>query len=81
MAKTSHKSKIKRYPTDLNDKKWEIINPLLPIGLSGGRSREVSLRKIINAVLYITRIVRTVITFAGQQVRYGNVSTIHCAQK
>ena len=55
MSKTSHQSKVKRYPTDLNDKKWEIINPLLPIELSGGRPREVSLRKIINAVLYITR--------------------------
>ncbi len=55
MAKKSNKSKAKRYPTDLSDKKWEIINPLLPRGLSGGRPREVSLRKIINAVLYITR--------------------------
>ena len=55
MAKKSNKSKVKRYPTDLSDKKWEVINPLLPAGLSGGRPREVSLRKIINAVLYITR--------------------------
>jgi len=55
MAKKRHKSKVKRYPTDLNDKKWEMINPLLPIALSGGRPREVSLRKIINAIFYITR--------------------------
>ena len=55
MAKKSNKSKVKRYPADLSDKKWEVINPLLPAGLSGGRPREVSLRKIINAVLYITR--------------------------
>ena len=55
MAKKPNKSKVKRYPTDLSDKKWEIINPLLPTGLLGGRPREVSLRKIVNAVLYITR--------------------------
>jgi transposase len=48
-------SEVKRYPTDLNDKKWEIIEPLLPRALSGGRSRTVSLRKLINAILYITR--------------------------
>jgi len=46
-------SKVKRYPTDLNDKKWEIIKPLLPSALSGGRPRTVSLRKLINAILYI----------------------------
>ena len=48
-------SKVKRYPTGLNDKKWEIIEPLLPNALSGGRPRTVSLRKLINAMLYITR--------------------------
>ena len=40
-------SKVKRYPTDLNDKKWEIIEPLLPCELSGGRPRTVSLRKLM----------------------------------
>ena len=55
MAKKRNKSKVKRYPTDLNDKKWGIINLLLPEALSGGRPREVSLRKIINAIFYITR--------------------------
>jgi len=55
MAKKRNKSKVKRYPADLNDKKWRIINPLLLKALSGGRPREVSLRKIINAIFYITR--------------------------
>ena len=47
--------KVKRYPTDWNDKKWNIIRPLLPAGLSGGRPRKVRLRKVINAILYIVR--------------------------
>ena len=48
-------SKVKRYPTDLNDMKREVIESLLPCALSGGRPRTVSLRKLINAMLYITR--------------------------
>jgi hypothetical protein len=51
MAKKHRRtSKVKRYPTDLNDKKWEIIEPLLPRALSGGRPRTVNLRKLINAM-------------------------------
>lgn len=56
MAKKHRRTpKVKRYPTDLNDKKWEVIKPLLPCSLSGGRPRTVSLRKLIDAILYITR--------------------------
>ncbi len=55
MANNQQIIKVKRYPTDLNDKKWEIILPLLPAALLGGRPRKTSLRKVINAILYITR--------------------------
>ncbi len=55
MTKKRNKSKVKRYPTDLNEKKWAIITPLLPDALSGGRPREVSLRKVINAIFYMSR--------------------------
>jgi hypothetical protein len=51
MTKKRNKSKVKRYPTDLNEKKCAIITPpLLPDALLGGRPREVSLRKVINAI-------------------------------
>jgi putative transposase len=46
---------VKRYPTDLNDKKWQLLCPLLPIALSGGRPRTIRLRKVINAILYMVR--------------------------
>jgi transposase len=36
MSRKTRKSKVKRYLTDLNDKKWDIINPLLPGALLGG---------------------------------------------
>ena len=55
MSRKTRKSKVKRYPTDLNDKKWDIINPLLPGALLGGRPRKISVRKLINAILYVTR--------------------------
>ena len=55
MSRKTRKSKVKRYPTDLNDKKWDIINPLLLGALLGGRPRKISVRKLINAILYVTR--------------------------
>jgi putative transposase len=40
----------KAYPTDLKDKEWEILKPLLPEAKPGGRRRSVDLREILNAI-------------------------------
>jgi putative transposase len=40
------------YQTDLTDREWEVIKPLLP---NAGRKRKHSLREIINALFYHTR--------------------------
>ena len=53
--KKKRSKKIKRYPTNLNDKKWLIISPLLPGALPRGRPRSIGLRNLINAILYIVR--------------------------
>lgn len=53
--KQKRRSKVKRYPTDLNEKKWNLIRPLLPEALPGGRPRRIKLRQLINAILYIVR--------------------------
>ena len=45
----------KRYPTDLTDGQWEIIEPLLPPAKPGGRPRSTDLREVINALLYQAR--------------------------
>lgn len=49
----------KAYATDLTDNQWAKIEPLLPRPKSnlkkGGRPREVDLREIINACLYLNR--------------------------
>jgi len=48
-----------RYPSDLTDEQYALIEPLLPAAKSdaiqGGRPREVDLRQIINGILYTNR--------------------------
>ena len=48
-------TKKKRYPTSLNRRRWDIISPLLPDAKPGGRPRTISLRQVLNAILYVTR--------------------------
>jgi putative transposase len=43
------------YPTDVTDAQWAILEPLLPPESLRGRPREVSLREIVNALLYVLR--------------------------
>ncbi len=46
------------YPSDLTDGQWALMEPLLPLGPQPGqvgRPREVDLREIVNAILYVTR--------------------------
>lgn len=41
------------YPTDLTDRQWEYIKPLIPAAKPGGRPRTTDMRHLINAILYI----------------------------
>ena len=43
------------YPTDLSDEQWAILEPLIPPAKRGGRPREVSMREVINTILYLNR--------------------------
>jgi len=45
----------KSYPSDLTDEQWDIIKPLVPPDRSGGRPRQVDIRRVLNAILYINR--------------------------
>jgi putative transposase len=45
----------KRYPSDLTDEKWAILEPLLPINIGSGRRVETDLRAVIDAILYRIR--------------------------
>lgn len=43
------------YPTDLTDEQWKLLKPMLPPDKPRGRKRQVDLREIINAILYLLR--------------------------
>src|SRR5271154_842028 len=45
----------KMYPSDLTDKQWEILQPLIPAPKHGGRPRAVDMREVINTILYLNR--------------------------
>ncbi len=43
------------YATDLTDEQWAIVEPLIPPAKPGGRRREVSMREVVNAIIYVNR--------------------------
>lgn len=43
----------KPYPTDLSDEQWQLLSPMLPPPFLVGRKREVDLREVMNAILYL----------------------------
>ena len=47
--------KTKRYPTDLTDQEWAMLEPVMPKPARTGRQREVDLREVVNAVRYLAR--------------------------
>src|SRR3954466_518848 len=47
--------KPQRYPSDLTDAQWSILEPLLPRPKPLGRPRKNGLRPVINAILYRNR--------------------------
>ena len=43
------------YPSDLSDKEWTLLGPLIPTAKAGGRPRSVDIREIVNGIFYILR--------------------------
>lgn len=42
-----------RYPSDLTDTQWESIKDVLPTAKPGGRPRQLDMRVVVNAILYV----------------------------
>jgi transposase len=42
-----------RYPSDLTDAEWSLIEPLIPPAKRGGRKRKVAVREVVNGVMYV----------------------------
>ncbi len=45
----------RRYPTDLTDAQWAILEPLVPAAKLGGRPVAHTRREIVDAILYVLR--------------------------
>ena len=45
----------KPYPSDLTDKQWTILEPLIPPAKPGGRPRTVNMREVLNAIFYVLK--------------------------
>jgi len=42
-----------RYPSDLTDAEWVIVEPMIPPAKRGGRRRSVNLREVLNGIFYV----------------------------
>lgn len=47
--------KHKRYPSDLTDSQWAVLEPWIPPPRPGGRPRKTNMREVINAIFYLSR--------------------------
>ena len=42
-----------RYPSDVTDAEWSLIEPLIPPAKRGGGKRTVDLREVMNGLMYV----------------------------
>ena len=52
-ARDQHNRDHLRYPSDLSDREWALIAPMLPAAKPGGRPRTTDLRDVVDAIQYI----------------------------
>ena len=53
IARVEYRRECARYPSDLTDREWALIEPLLPSAKRGGRPRTTDLREVMDAILYV----------------------------
>jgi transposase len=42
-----------RYPSDLTDEEWALVEPEIPPAKGGGNKRTVNIREVLNGLLYV----------------------------
>src|SRR6266581_4701754 len=42
-----------RYPSDLTDAEWALVEPMIPPAKRGGRKRSVNVREVLNGIFYV----------------------------
>src|SRR3954471_3594660 len=53
ITRQDHRRVCACYPSDMTDREWAIIAPLLPPARAGGRPRAGDLRAVMDAILFI----------------------------
>jgi putative transposase len=48
-------SRWQRYPSDLTDAEWQLIQGMLPPEVGGGRHRDTDMRAVVDGILYLLR--------------------------
>jgi putative transposase len=43
------------YPSDQSDREWQYIKLLVPTAKPGGRRRCTEMRRVVDAIFYVTR--------------------------
>jgi len=49
----AHQRAGPRYPSDLTDAEWVLVEPFIPPAKRGGRKRTVDVREVLNGVFYV----------------------------
>lgn len=52
-ARREYERRGRRYSSDMSDREWALIEPLLPTPKRLGRPRTTDLREVVNAILYL----------------------------
>ena len=55
ITRIEHKRNYTRYPSDLNDAEWAVVEKFIPPPRRGGRPRRTDMREVFNAILYIAQ--------------------------
>ena len=89
-ARELHKPRTGRYPSDVTDAEWGLIEPMIPPPRPGGRKRETDMREAMNAIRYVLRtgcqwrelpkdfpLRSTVYNYFWEWSRYGVLDRIH----
>jgi putative transposase len=53
IARAKHNRDRLRFPSDLTDREWALIAPMVPAAKRGGRPRTTDMRDVVEAILFI----------------------------
>lgn len=51
--RTKYNRSALRYPSDLTDEEWVLVEPFIPPAKRGGNKRSVNVREVMNGIFYV----------------------------